>query len=176
MSKINKAPDFNKLSDKLIKDARRYAKVTGLNFFKDSFYNQGFTDESFAPWEGRKNDFDPGRKILIKSTSLLNALEAKVTGNKIVFKNDEPYARIHNEGGIIKHPGGTPYIIIRNGKAVFITNAKAKTLRKRGYKVKLTKPHLIKIPKRQFIGESATLLRQLDDWYLKQILNRFKTL
>ena len=54
-----------------------------------------------------------------------------------------PYARIHEYGGTINHPGGTPYKIV-NGRAVFVSKA-------RGAGLPVTKPHDITMPARPYI-------------------------
>lgn len=60
--------------------------------------------------------------------------------------SDARYAAIHEFGGTIQHPGGTPYFI-RDGKAVFVS--------KGGYgafhTLPLTKPHAIVMPKRPYM-------------------------
>ena len=58
MNKVNNTPDFLKMAKTLKKDIVRYAAVAGVNFFQDSFQNQGFTNEFFEPWDKRKNDLD----------------------------------------------------------------------------------------------------------------------
>lgn len=55
-----------------------------------------------------------------------------------------PYARIHEFGGTINHPGGTPYFIGKDGKAKFVSKAKGSDLPR-------TKPHPIEIPARPYI-------------------------
>lgn len=55
-----------------------------------------------------------------------------------------PYARIHEFGGTINHPGGTPYFIGADGKAKFVSKAAGAGLPK-------TKPHPIEIPARPYI-------------------------
>jgi len=48
MAKQNfKAPDFLAIAEKLKGDMRRHAKVYCLQWFDDSFQNQGFTDAAF---------------------------------------------------------------------------------------------------------------------------------
>ena len=42
-----KAPDFLAIAEKLENDSRRHAKVSCLQWFDDSFQNQGFTDAAF---------------------------------------------------------------------------------------------------------------------------------
>ncbi len=55
-----------------------------------------------------------------------------------------PYARIHEYGGTINHPGGTPYFIGDDGLAKFVSKAK-------GGDLPVTKPHTITIPARPYI-------------------------
>jgi len=45
---LNNTPDFLGMAKQLKKDTVRYATVEGVNFFQDSFYNQGFADEAFV--------------------------------------------------------------------------------------------------------------------------------
>lgn len=61
-----------------------------------------------------------------------------------VDKNVVPYAAIHEFGGTIKHPGGTPYFINEDGRAVFVSRANGKDLRR-------TKPHTITIKARPYL-------------------------
>lgn len=63
---------------------------------------------------------------------------------------DVKYARIHEYGGTINHPGGTAYIVTASG-AVFISNAAAATL---GRNLPRTKPHTITMPERSFMRSS----------------------
>lgn len=62
-----------------------------------------------------------------------------------------PYAKIHQYGGTVAHPGGTPYYPIR------FTDGEFRPLNKRWIGtpgVRLTKPHPITIPKRLYLIES----------------------
>lgn len=79
--------------------------------------------------------------------SLAVAIEAE--GNSVWGKvgSNLKYAGIHEHGGIIKHPGGTAYIIIDGGVSVFIKNtdvSRMETLLHR--KLKRTKKHNITMP------------------------------
>ena len=53
---------------------------------------------------------------------------------------------VHEFGATINHPGGTPYIIKKDGMAQFVAKSKGKDLPK-------TKPHTITIPARSFLRE-----------------------
>ncbi|MCI2229570.1 phage virion morphogenesis protein [Polaribacter sp. MSW13] len=172
MGKINKTPDFLKMATTLKKDVVRYAAVAGVNFFQDSFQNQGFTDEFYEAWDKRKNDVDPGRNVLVKSSFLLNSIQVFDKNEKrITFGSDAEHAEIHNNGGTIK------ITITKKARRYFwlmfkVTGAttwKAMALTK---KTSIT----ITIPKRQFIGESKTFLKELDTWIITEILKRFKNL
>jgi len=72
-----------------------------------------------------------------------------------------PYARIHEYGGTIDHPGGTPYFIGDDGLAKFVSKAK-------GAGLPVTKPHQITIPARPYIApairdfEAETLPKIID--------------
>lgn len=74
------------------------------------------------------------------------------------------YAFIHEYGGTINHPGGTPYIIMAGG-ATFIKKTTAARLESEGRKVFYTKPHTIQMPRRPFfmptIRARAQQLREI---------------
>lgn len=172
MIKINNTPDFLKMADNLKKDMVRYASVAGVNFFQDSFQNQGFTNENFEAWESRKNDLDPGRKILVKSSFLLNSIQVfDANENQIVYGSDAEHSEIHNNGGVIKMnitPRARRYFWFMH-KATGNDMWKAMALTKK-------QTMTVNIPKRQFIGESKTFLKELDTWMKTEIIKRFKQL
>lgn len=70
-----------------------------------------------------------------------------------------PYARIHEFGGTIKHPGGTPYKIV-DGRAVFVSKAEGADLPK-------TKPHDITIRARPYLrpGFAAFIDKEVPRFY-----------
>jgi phage gpG-like protein len=64
------------------------------------------------------------------------------------------YAAIHEFGGTINHPGGTPYFIdSATGLAVFVSKNSGSRLL--GANLPVTKPHTITMPARPFMGPSA---------------------
>lgn len=86
------------------------------------------------------------------SGGLLSAsLQAGTAGRALV------YARIHELGGTIQHPGGTAYIFNpKTGNAIFISNRTAgsgwpETLR--------TRPHPIRIPARPYMRPGTEEMR-----------------
>lgn len=74
------------------------------------------------------------------------------------------YAAIHEFGGIIKHPGGTPYLIFEmngksgGGQAFFISKAAAAAAPD-PTTIPVTKPHDIPMPERSFLRSSLTEMK-----------------
>lgn len=106
--------------------------------------------------------------IRVKVTQIGDHLEIEIGTNK-------KYAAIHQFGGTIQHPGGTPYIIAKNkatGKLgpVFISNKKAQSLAssKKNKVIQYTKAHTIHIPARPFL-----VLQDEDILQIKSIITRF---
>lgn len=177
MSEFNH-PDFENIAKGIIRNVKITARVEGENFFRQSFGRQGWLDQSLDPWDKRKYD-DSGRAILVKSGKLQRSIKGKINGMSLSFGPDGnvPYARLHNEGGVItvtikmKKYFWAQYIRVTGGvktnmplsdRATFF---KAMALKKVGTQ--------IKIPKRQFIGESRYLLRHLDKCFNDIINNQF---
>lgn len=163
MSNKIQIPDFLGIAEKLKTDVRRFAKVYCLQWFDDSFQNQGFTDASFQAWEKRKEpDARPGGAVLIDTTFLRKSLAVlEENENQIAFGTHVPYAGVHNNGERVR---ANQYVRgfhrARNGKREQV------------------KPHTrkidIKFPERKFIGESSQMMKGLDEWLLNQIKERFK--
>lgn len=136
----------------------------------EEFINDNFEDESFDgnKWQERKRKEKSRRRLLVKTRRLQRSIRVKLSGQSIQVVSDVPYAQIHNEGGTINHPGGTPYIVTgrksrARGRRSSLRNFgenQAVFLKKDGSYpegVKFTKPHKIDIPKRQYIGNSEEL-------------------
>ncbi|REC47861.1 MULTISPECIES: hypothetical protein [Chryseobacterium] len=166
-------PDFEAIAKEAIDKSRRYAMVYCLNFFKDSFKKQGFTDTSFNAWENRVSpDYRAGGALLVSTSFLLESLKV-LSGNKtyIEFGTYAPYAEIHNEGGVIK-------IKITKKSRKYFWYMYKKTNDTKWKAMALTKKDImtVKIPKRQFIGESAKMMEGLDEWFFSFIVQKFKNL
>ena len=166
-------PDFEGIAAEAIDKARRYAMVYCLNYFKDSFRKQGFTDHSFDAWEKRVSpDYRPGGALLISTSFLLESIKV-LSGNKrqIVFGSYAPYAGLHNEGGTVQIK-----ITVKSRKYFWYMFKKTKDEKWKW--MALSKKNVItfKMPKRQFIGESAKMMEGLDDWFFEFIVQKFKNL
>lgn len=163
--KINEVPDFLKVAKKMKLDVRRYSKTFCLQWFDDSFQNQGFTDASFVAWEKRKEpDRRPGGAILEDTTYLRKSLEVMNEGSDSVeFGTEVPYAGLHNNGGRMR----------------VVQYVRAHTRTRKGVREQV-KAHSRKIdttfPKRQFIGHSEKMMSSMDAWLSNEIEKRFKEL
>ena len=76
----------------------------------------------------------------------------------VKLATDTKYARIHQYGGVIRHPGGTPYWMRPTGMTFTFCPLSKGKLANGGYdkiasRVRLTKPHNIRMPKRLYIME-----------------------
>ncbi len=152
-----------------------------VNFFQDRFTQETWIDKSRKRWKPRKNKADKGRGLLIKSGRLRRSIRiSRLSAKQVTISTDVPYAQIHNEGGTINHPGGTPYIPFnskytkRKKKGRLGIENQMVFLKKDGSYpdgVKFTKPHPIPMPQRQFMGDSAFLKKKLERT-LKQELEK----
>lgn len=164
-------PDFNAIGKQLIDDTRRFARVHCLNHFKDSFQKQGFTDQSFDAWEKRISpDYRQGGAILTDTSFLRDSLQV-ISGNKyqIVFGSYASYAKIHNEGGVLK-------IKVTPKSRKFFWYMFKKTQNAKWKWMALTKKDMmeVRIPKRQFIGDSKVMMDGLEQWLFDQIVKKFQ--
>ncbi len=80
----------------------------------------------------------------------IQALPVKNTTNfiegQVISSGDVKYAAIHEYGGTIKHPGGTPYLV-NKGRAVFVNKRDNPNL-------PVTSAHDIPMPQRSFMRSS----------------------
>jgi len=165
----------------------RKIAVIAVQHFEESFQMGGYNEEPFQKWKDRKspkNRRNIGRAVMIKTNTLGRSLRAKtITKKMIVIESDVPYAEIHNDGGTIKHPGGTPYLPFNNlytarkkkGRIERMGEKQMVFLRKDGNYpdgTKFTKAHDITIPKRQFIGDNNRKLKAIIDKMLEEEIKK----
>jgi phage gpG-like protein len=153
------------------------AAVESVKFFKNSFVKGGFTDTSFTEWAGKQSPIG-GKKIMYNTGALMQSIQkTEESTQRVVISSDTVYSEIHNDGGTItvtaqmkkywwaqyiKFSGKTK--TTKGGKQSKSkdnqrTNAKAEFC-KRMALMKIGSK--IKIPQRQFMGESQTLMNELD--------------
>ena len=163
MGKNTPIPDFLVATKSIRSQTARMAASEAVKFFKESFVNQGFTDSSLNPWTKSTSPF-AGKRSLYKSGNLMRSIKKETeTNKKVVVIADSDYAKIHNEGGYItvteamKAHFWKRFYELGGGKG----RAKKKAMYCRGMALKKVGSK-IKIPKRQFMGNSKELLRILE--------------
>jgi len=121
----------------------------------------------------KKLGFDPQPK-LYRSGFMFEHIEVNPSmPSAISITANSPYARIHQLGGVINHPGGTPYVLIKSRKqmnAKFINLATAKKREAKGQPVFYTKPHKITIPARPYIVLNEKDLDEINDTMAKFVI------
>ena len=124
------------------------AAVVAVNFSKERFVRKNWVDTSPQAWPKRKRK-DRG-SLMIRTGRLKRSIrKLMVTKDYILIGTDVPYAQVHNEGGSIK-------------KNVPVRRHERKTSRGRA-KVKAHSRNVnLKMPQRQFIGNSAILRRRIE--------------
>ena len=165
-------PDFRKIAEEVMKDLPKKAGEKALQFFLASFIKQGFTDTSFIPWVKRKDDLT--HKLLNQSYALKASGKidkADLTEVIISFGEGLNYAAIHNEGGTIT-------VKVSAKMKRFFWYMYKKTEDEKWKWMALTKNETltIKIPKRQYIGGSETLMNNLDKMFIDRIKQYFNSL
>lgn len=133
--------------------------IEAVNHYKESFQNEGFTDETLNPWKdvqrrnpssrwyghsGQTGKFSQARttaKILSGETrELQNAITYRYIAGGVRVSNDKPYASVHNYGGRAKIYGKKEF----------------------------------QMPKRQFIGRSAVMVSKINDKIKRRMIDILK--
>lgn len=175
--------------DNAIKDTLAIIARDTVNHFQKSFTNEGFTDETLVRWQKRKKYSRRGkanggvrsvgkyRKILTKSGALRRSI--KITSFSATSQTIEsrlPYSSIHNEGGIIEKDFNRK-ILSFDSSGRF---AKTKTRKQRSevsFQQQATiREHSIRMPKRQFMGNSRSLERRSQAKFVAKINTALKNL
>ncbi len=151
-----------------------------VNFFLDRFKYQNWLGSSTDPWRQRKasGGRNKGRAILVQSGRLRRSIRiTRITGLVTYIGTDVPYARAHNQGfrGTVavkaftrnkytKHKIGT-------GKLTKKGKERMKTVQRIGGATQV-KAHSrnMNLPRRQFMGYSPVLEKQLQRKLLAELL------
>jgi phage gpG-like protein len=130
-----------------------------VNFALDNFKRQGFMGNTFMPWQSRKvgwkKDKRKGRSLLVDTGRLKRSIRiTKLNKDSVTIGSDVKYAKAHNEGASITVVQSVKGFTRKNG-----SNVKAHSRRVN-----------IRIPKRQFIGNSPFLEARIKK-VISEILN-----
>lgn len=142
-----------------------------VNFFLDSWKRQGWLGDGLQPWRKRssKAKRNSGRAILMDTGRLRRSIRIiSVSTGTVTVGTDVPYARAHNEGfrGVVnvKAHSRNRYKKAKEGTGKFTKKGteRMKTVQ-RVSSTGMVKAHTrkVNIPKRQFMGESPYLTKQL---------------
>ena len=158
MNKFNFDTIIKKLESKKSSLPKILANST-KKFFLASWEKQGWDDNGITKWAPRKkNKKAIGRAVLVKSGALRRAVNASLksaTFDSIKFGVDLPYAKVHNDGTVINKKARSAKLnfkISRNGKSRFAKEHKANFQQDI-----IIGAHSIKMPKRKYMGDSASL-------------------
>lgn len=162
--------------------------VMAKNHFTANFRKQGFDDENIVKWKKRKKkesrrgkvgesgvaSVGMGRNILVKSGRLRRSINFRKKGKwAVVIGTDVPYAKIHNEGGTINKSFDRKILSFSSGGKFAKTRTRAQR-KEVSYQQQVTiNAHTIKMPKRQFIGYSGKLNRQIISSFSNKIKRIF---
>lgn len=184
MENTNEIPDFGKIARQIVSNAPRYAATESVKFFRENFVRGGFLDRSLQPWQQSRSPL-AGKRTLFGTGNLMRSIRPRsVDKSGVVVESDTPYSALQNDGGTItvteqmkkywwaqyyKHAGKLKKTSRgrisqsagnrrENRKAAF---CRAMALMRTGSQ--------IKIPAHKFIGDSHTLMSNLEKWVDMQI-------
>ncbi|MEA4916558.1 phage virion morphogenesis protein [Proteiniphilum sp.] len=144
-----------------------------VEFSKERFRDQAWLDSTKERWKPRKQRRRGGTKrsqTLLVDTGRLKRSIRKISANadRIVIGSDVPYASIHNYGGTIT---GTFTVRAHTVKAHRRrAHTRVRSGRTEKIKTQTVRSHMVKshsrkvnmrIPQRQFLGNSYTLRRRI---------------
>jgi phage gpG-like protein len=168
MTKVNTTDFVRKLDalTKAYKNIPTEVATIAVNFSKDRFRNSNWLDDDREKWQklkhprtGKTGKPSNNQTLLVKTGRLKRSIrKISATEDKVIIGTDVPYAQIHNEGGTI------------TGAAIVKTHAVKSHTRTRKGRKETVKAHIVKahsrkmnvkIPKRQFMGNSYTLQKRI---------------
>lgn len=153
-----------------------------VNFSKQRFRDKNWVNRGRESWEQRKRKERKG-SLMVKSGRLKRSVRKISQGSYyVLIGTDVPYAQIHNEGGTINETVKVKaHKRVRN---IYALRKRRKagqskyTTKKIGSNVSTVKAHTrqmkLTMPRRQFLGESQTLLKALERYMYKQLMKKLK--
>jgi phage gpG-like protein len=172
-----KSINFGYAKDNILRDAARISAAESLKFFKESFRNEGFTDASLTKWLSRKSPLGGKRLMYGKGTLMKSIRVTEENTKRVVVTSNTPYSALHNDGGTVKVTAQMKKYwwaqYYKLSGSVSSTKSGKESKSKRNKKLRSKAEYCktmammkvgteIKIPQRKFIGESKTLMNELD--------------
>jgi len=171
MSQVRNTVNFEALRERVKAGAANAVRAMALaagSYIRESMPGPGASaSDSKDRGTGQNDHFTPstpggppGVRRGMSGGLLSTINEQMIDEFSWVVGTNSPYAKIHEFGGTIRNPGGTPYIVTDKG-VIFIKKSTAERLRSQGRTVKVTKPHTIHMPARPFFH--ATIRARQND-------------
>jgi phage gpG-like protein len=137
-----------------------------LHFIDDNFRLQAWQGATTVPWPKRRSkDKGAARALLVQTGTLRRSINKTDSADHTTIHTDVPYARIHNEGGDVRHPYRT-VILSYKGKPGALKLAKTNTESQQRRVTTIRRSsiynHVTKMPQRQFIGDSPILTQRCE--------------
>lgn len=158
--------DFSQLVEDLtaaIETVPQRVATEAVNFSKERFQEQAWKDEGKEAWKKRKTRRRGGAKrqkgaVLVDSGRLKRSVRIiSVSKDRVLIGTDVPCAEIHNEGF--------------DG----IQSVKAHTRRTRNGSTRVSAhTRHMRMPRRRFIGESATLNKRIELMITAELVRALK--
>jgi phage gpG-like protein len=171
-------------NESLLKVYRQTPRLVGglaVAFFKQSFVRQGYIDEKYERWKPRKRA-DSGayakragkRGILVKTARLKRSIRVLATTTEsVTVGTDVKYAQAHNEG----FEGTVNQTVKQHNRKAHTRSRKGREEKVRAHKVQgFQRKAKMKIPKRQFMGDSKLLARRIQMNIEKLLIAELKKL
>ncbi len=157
------------------------AGVLAVNFSKRRFIHKNWKDKKTEAWKPRKRK-NTGSLMKVSGRLKRSIRKLAIGRFYVIIGTDAPYAQIHNEGGIIKER-----VKVRAHNRTRTLYAKRKrrkegqsryTKKKVGSVTMHVRSHYrnmnVKIPKRQYMGNSHALAKHIEIYMLAQIKRELK--
>jgi phage gpG-like protein len=172
------ANNFGKLTGAKLATLERYFKNDAqlmvvretLRFIDDNFRMQGWQGPSFQPWKPNKR----GSQILIRSGALHRGFAYHRQDDGVLFYNNIPYGRVHNEGLTINRPAHSE-TFVRNRH----TSGKRQGLFKKGTTLGhgfTFGAYQIQMPQRQFAPTAESESPVFNSAIMKYLENDIKNI
>lgn len=165
-----------------IKKLPRMLGAETVKFAKENWQKQGYQGNAFTPWLPRRSG-NNRRGILLNTGRLRRSVRVvRVTADSVVIGTDVPYAAVHNEGfsGSVRVKAHTRNKYGKTKVGTGIYSVKSRNERKRtvtsvtGSSTVKAHTRYIKIPKRQFLGDSPVLIQRLRRIVAAEIMKALK--
>lgn len=136
---------------------------SAINLFKDNFIKGGYQDNGLKKWKLSKRQYGSGTSaqygtLLSSRQHLFSNFSLKTEESRVTIQNKTPYAEVHNEGYT-----GVQYVKPHKRNRSLASNIKTRKIVHVGGQNVRAFSRKIRIPKRQFMGDSADLRKLIND-------------